>query len=1042
MSNPTYTQIQSKYIPVNGANSSTVILDSDPIQNNTIILLGTAEGSISDISITQEGVVWIVDQKAHSAATNTTSFICRGRVTGDTPSNRISITLNSEITLWQVEALEYNGISLYSPLNTISETSDWFFSSMMEEPYQICFIISSSSISLRTLSYSNLITSLRTEVSDTLYFQSYFYENTDEPFALNIMKSNPMDNQSEMLAIVYSGTFVSGEISTDSLLIGTPFKEGEGSVNADSALTSTIEIKLVKSLIDIDILQTIYSSTSEESIVGINSKYKNVEHPATNKKISGWLWGERAWILPGEENSYSNVPSIWDPTKGLLKDEDFVSGIGDNNDLKLETIDVINGDKSKQWNPRLNHGYFYINDEEWYLFSDDYRSEIISTSNTEDGLQYHELTFQPKPGIPICIKQYEWEPLVGKYKIAQQLRKRIQFSGIVVSGEELPTINDEGSLIIENIDNSNNAEFIVESGYQRIRLNSTYTTEVGNEENFENLEVIGTSDGRTNQFHTQYSPIDLTQPFELYTLALNSVIPEQWQKIDFESDFTNGKTFEYKVDDILGLIIFGDYTPENINGSGAIPMAGARIGIKYTKSYLIEYEPNNSRDDATFKSANLNPLCNLTADGFLQIASEASDGFSISLNAELEQEDSNYLITASNETGTFVAKVVDSNGEPVEGHLVTFKLDDNTQFGHFTNLESSINAITDINGEAKVRYCPPTSFSQLEHLITHFKLASAESVFLYVENMVASSKEEIFLYKVMSSDPVLGLSADQKQNFYSDFLADEEVVINPNGISTITETTSYEQDRRIRTGLSIPTILEDTEKHIGQKILMVTAGQAISPVTGLEISDAIIPLYPISFENVGSSNHPLMRLEYPLDILNSSDSKALVVIAPLTLKVYAETYSTKLSKTLRSPALQIKINIPNEASGMFICDTLNEIDAQLIKKVKNINEFTEEEIMQFASVESVMKEYNDAHGFIESGMIILGEDFEPWFRKVYKGNSTLLGLLSLIASGEDYPFKIPLGWRLQSTGITVASMLDRITFVQPNINLPADYWDD
>ena len=70
---------------------------------------------------------------------------------------------------------------------------------------------------------------------------------------------------------------------------------------------------------------------------------------------------------------------------------------------------------------------------------------------------------------------------------------------------------------------------------------------------------------------------------------------------------------------------------------------------------------------------------------------------------------------------------------------------------------------------------------------------------------------------------------------------------------------------------------------------------------------------------------------------------------------------------------------------------------------------------------------------------LTGETYIEWFDRTQRGRTSILGLVSVTASG--IPGEIPLGFRLKSPGITVASVLDAVTYIDPNSTVVSGYFD-
>ncbi len=109
-------------------------------------------------------------------------------------------------------------------------------------------------------------------------------------------------------------------------------------------------------IVETDVLLEIYSSSINGTTVGTLSKYDEVPHPGTNKLIKGFEWDVRTWPSDEELEAVAYAPSIWDPGKNFLFSEDFQSGIGDNEDLQLISIDRAEARNMEFWIPKINHG--------------------------------------------------------------------------------------------------------------------------------------------------------------------------------------------------------------------------------------------------------------------------------------------------------------------------------------------------------------------------------------------------------------------------------------------------------------------------------------------------------------------------------------------------------------------------------------------------------------------------------------------------------------------------------------------------------------
>ena len=119
---------------------------------------------------------------------------------------------------------------------------------------------------------------------------------------------------------------------------------------------------------DVDLFLDIYQTFSASNEIGARSPYATIPHPGTGKTIEGWKWDKRTWPSEIEIKANDYAPSIFDPSTNFLDETYFTTGIGDNNDLKLLAITEEIAANIRYWTPKIQHGHFYIHDQEWYLY--------------------------------------------------------------------------------------------------------------------------------------------------------------------------------------------------------------------------------------------------------------------------------------------------------------------------------------------------------------------------------------------------------------------------------------------------------------------------------------------------------------------------------------------------------------------------------------------------------------------------------------------------------------------------------------------------
>ncbi len=791
-------------------------------------------------------------------------------------------------------------------------------------------------------------------------------------------------------------------------------------------------------IVQTDTVVQIYSSAIRGSGIGSLSRYVDVPHPGTNNQIEGFHWDFRNWPDDKELEAVAFAPSIWDPSKDFILKEEFQSGIGDNNDLLLLSVDKAEAQNKEFWIPRIYHGYFYVQDEEWYLYSDDYQSQLFNTNQTYSGLQYINLKYDLKPTIPVEVRRFKYSQLDGQYTIDMRLRKKVAFSGKKVGGIEQPTVTSEDVIILSNIDTSKE-EFVVSREFgpkPRIILNKNYTDAVGGPltltmsgtvatGSLDSLEVIGIGDGTATEYHTTYSPIDPSGVTQLYTWNTGSDIV-QWTRIGNLTNFTAGNSKEFKLDNSLGIITFGNY--DFTTGSGLTPTPGLKIGMTYGKGLQVDYEPIDSRDYLLATTADVNPLHNATEKGFIKLSTEVLDASSISLDIDLPEQAGTgaFLIDAGNTTGELIATVLDSSGEPLDGVEVFFEVTAPV-VGSFANGQRVTSSITDTEGQARAFYVPPVSVDALGKATTNVTYDAGSNTTTVIINGLSApdTVSGVFLYKIMKEDYVLGVPEASKNQYYADFFTDENII-------GTTANVTYEENRRNTNGMLKPNTYPPGDINTGAKIVLFGIDNTvIDSHRGAQYPGTVYaPIMPTEATNIGTDTAPVMRLVYAGNIpapSGSTDFKSYFTVGEAATRVRAYIINKKNSKKIYSQTLSIAIQIPKAANGVLLANSLNDIQADMFNRVKNINEFDDS---------MITATYPTLSGEWLGDRYPSTEPYVDWFRRTRKGDSEVLGLRGYTFSGT-LPARIPFGFKLKDSGITVASLLDSVTFLDINDVLPS-----
>lgn len=765
-------------------------------------------------------------------------------------------------------------------------------------------------------------------------------------------------------------------------------------------------------------------NSAKNTKVGFESVYTSTSHPGTNQVIKGWEWDKRTWSPEEELDSLSYISTQWDVSISGLSETYYQSGYGDNKDLLLLNISEMQLSGLNLWTPSIHRGYFYTYDQEHYLYGDSYLTEYFTVNNTISGMSYVDLTHAPNGNTPIFVRSYKFNQEKGRYDTNLNARKKVEFT---TSGIE--------------------PEFKIDSNYSppRVWLNNTYSTVVGQSATINSLEKLGISNGEANQeFRLAYSPIDTTQDVEIWSWS-NPASGVQWTIVSGINDLTAGSNYEVYVDYDHGIIQFGDYDTTTTSGeSGNIPLEGYSIGAYYTNSPSIEYEPVNSVIYHHAYESNLNPIESSTSNGFIQIDTSILDPASVLLTSTLPQVNP-YYINLGNNVGTLKATVRDKSNNVIDGIEVTFEIV-GYKVGGLAGVNTESTAVTNSVGIATTLFHAPTTINDIGVAVSNSEISydSGDTV-ISVEGLDSpESVSGVFIYKIHETDLVLGMDETDLSTYYTDYLTEEDI------ISGVQATESFEQTYRTSNNLLKPTTYSTGDiTSLGKKTILLTtqANGTMNPKTGLEDSTTFIPLLPDSFTNIGTSLLPSTELRYGLTLpgIGTSGTKGYFIVGDITTILQAYVMHPRTGSKIKSNQLELKVTIPNESNGTYYADTLNDITNGLLTKTTNVFDISDLSIINTSGVNELAEAYYDER--LVSG-VTPDETYVEWFRRTRAGDTvglnelaislsdtTLSGLNIIEAQTPSNNITIPLGFRVKSTGITVASILDQVTYIDPNDHL-------
>jgi hypothetical protein len=695
-----------------------------------------------------------------------------------------------------------------------------------------------------------------------------------------------------------------------------------------------------------DTILDIYWSDSENTLLGYRSPYTDREHPGSNKKITPWQWDQRSWPTLLELEAIDYAPSIWDPTRNFLNSSYWLSGIGGTSDLLLNVLYQAEFDGASKWTADVLHGYHYFGATEDYLFSDDFVVEQFTEDQLHSGVQYKDLSFKPKVGIPVHVRRYLWNANTHSYGLDKNLRKRVQFAGLVSGGMEADTLNDDETIAFHNIDTSK-AEFVLDYTYglkPRAWLNRDYSDVMAQSGNWNSYEYVGTGDGVTREFHLAYSPVDPVSDFELVTYVDSGGVHSSWNRINSLNDFSNGPVREFKLDEVLGMVSFGNYDSDDATGSGLVPETYNKIIARYTKGIQIEYEPENSRDYVSVRDLDLNPVSTLLDAGFLKLSQRFRVPAYIVLILDYPYSPNpGYYTDMDGPRGKLTATVYDASGATIPRQSVSFELLAPT----FGSLSSTV-AMTNSQGQATVFYKPPVdvaSFSKATTDVTH----SGAYTVVFADDLNSPPTESgVLLFSIREQDDVFGIPTADLDNRYLAYLQSSDINKNPSGTDANSQS-GIDYEKSYRNQFELPLFTEDdgTDIYTGLKQLVYANDpNAIHPHSGIQMDLVNSPVFPVAYQDVGTVESPRLRLVYDGNLeLFDNDIKSYFVAQETATRVRAYVDGSNGSTRVYSSAIDINLNIADKADGVLLCDDPSDVPDGLFTEVNNVLSLSDAEIL-------------------------------------------------------------------------------------------------
>jgi hypothetical protein len=744
----------------------------------------------------------------------------------------------------------------------------------------------------------------------------------------------------------------------------------------------------------IDTQVSIYQRVGNGPAIGTKSKWVDTPVPGTGKTIEGFIFDDKRWGGILDENEAHFVPVLWDPSTIGVKD--YISpGIGDNNDLLLTSVQSNRIDGDDIWQPRLHHGFYYSENEEYYLHSDDAVVDIVPSGLVASGGNTIQLSYVPKPGIPILARGYKWDSEAGTYLPDRTIRKVIELNGEFTESGQVRA-QDGDTIFWENV-NTSEEEWTL--NYSTVPPTAIFNQDIAkaigqnhitisglSQFLIDELDLLGVANGYENeQFHLTYSPVSRDHDVTIYSDYYGT----SFQVYSIVEDFTVSGVNEVKLDYDLGTVTFGS------SGEGGLVPYGVTVRAAYTKTVGIEYEPEHTKDYIESNTADLNPIRRFSGNGFVFIRNRSEEIASLELEALLPEISSDFYgpLLLGNNFATIQATAYSLAGEPVEGQEITFEII-GADIGTFGASDTS-SAYSNSRGQARTLYNPPRTIDDLGGVTDDVTITASGSQLFLSEYSPASDSASLFLFQIAREDNILGIPRSQLPEFYEAFLAEEDLegpYITHNlsssfdsawdGLSLLLQqAVKWEVWHRTVHGLATPVTYEPGDLRTGKKTVIAQFdATAVNPHTGT--TPAIVPVQPLSYTIDSSGLGTTVSFEEELPLVASGTAhRAYMVVGPSKVAIRAKTTNATTGQIILSNTIEILIDIPDAAKGLFDIETLNSIPSGLLNNA-NLYEQSEEDLEEVQLLEST-------------------------------------GLL-------------PLGWRIRSTGITLASALNGLTFLDLN----------
>lgn len=725
----------------------------------------------------------------------------------------------------------------------------------------------------------------------------------------------------------------------------------------------------MEEIIEIDLVVAVYNTEALIPLLGSHSIFASTPHLGTGKKVLGWEWDKGNWDFDFNENTggVGLAPSLFDPDMSVLEDSFFQSGISGNSDLKvlsvariepgLPTLPLLTPPgplPESSWQPVVKHGTYFIHRARSYLHSDGFITEFLASGVLWPGaivgttLPRIPLTEAHKGGIPIQVRSYKYLREEGRYIVDIEFRKKANFTGRPSGTGRLSTRAASGAITVANIDTTR-PEFTVEqdtvtSLYSVVLNSSTWVGRVGiivlAIADLPFLEEVGVVGGTASQiFQTLYSPIDRTQPLALkvYTYPESRDSFTTWTEVE-----TITGPGQVEIDYDLGIIRF--------NATGGLPAAGHRVGVTYMRSVSVEYEPEWAGETVTPHASisEMNPVSRVSNRGFVFLRDQEMNPGSIRLFADTALQDAATDTYGPVNIGTSYLPIravvrAEFTSELLEGETVTFELlEDGGATGSFVGGTMVVTGLTDRDGTARAFYNPPSSINDIGRFTDNVtNLLSRGFLNFPGASLSIGDLTKVHVYKVFDSDPVLGKNLsgaplgrwaqDWRDFFLTEGIDTQTGIADLDALAGGPPEALWEFRHRLIMGLLAPRAYNRELRNGKKQIVSIFDVTAINPNNGT--AGAFRPLTPTRVSTVGADT--VLEFAVPLDAPRLAPNNLdldgyFVIVPPMAVRIRARVFNSRVGMSIESNTISLRLEVPPHMNGTILIEDINSLPANLV----------------------------------------------------------------------------------------------------------------